>query len=116
MLDEFVRLGHLFLETGPPVSLTVPQRRALEVLHECGECAPAHVARRLWPDSWKKLSRQGVRGQWLPGLAGRLLHRLADLGLVTARYPEHECARFRLNERGSRALEATRASEPSPAR
>jgi hypothetical protein len=70
------------------MKLSVPRLKALQILHDVGECTSREVARRLWPDKWERTSHQGVHGQWLPGLAARMLYGMNKDGLVSMRYPD----------------------------
>ena len=67
-------------------AVSPPRMKALRVIHESPGCASAHVARALWPEAWKRSSKQGVRGQWLAGRAARMLYAMQQDGLVAASY------------------------------
>jgi hypothetical protein len=78
------------------VTLTAPQRKALEYLHEHSDpfgyarVSPSALAHHLWPDSaaWTKRTRHygsnnpGQVGGTMPMKAASLLHRLAAKGLA----------------------------------
>jgi hypothetical protein len=80
------------------VTLTGPQRKALEYLHEhsdpfgYGRVSPRALAKHLWPDSpaWAKRTRgrrtgtiNGAMGGTMPMNAASLLWRLAAKGLAS---------------------------------
>lgn len=82
--------------SGQPVTLTGPQRAALEYLDQHSDpftserLSPRTLAMHLWPDSpaWRKRTRHngtnhpGQIGGTMPMKAATLLHRLADKGLA----------------------------------
>lgn len=77
------------------MSLTVPRRRALQVLADQAEpMAPRDVAMALWPDSpaWDRrtrgqrgANRAGAMGGTMPMIAAKLLWRLAGDGYASQR-------------------------------
>lgn len=94
------------------VKLTEPQARGLAILRDHASLdrpiSAGFFAGLFWPDSpsWKRVSHQGVGGQWLPGLAGRFLYRLCKLGLAHQRSEfEAKQARFYISSKGREALQ-----------
>lgn len=93
------------------VKVTPAQLRALDVL---ARLAPGYTkaipsrwfAEEYWKDSlsWKRSSRQGVGGQFMPALGARLLYRMAKVGLVHFWTTEHAQARFYISKLGSEVL------------
>lgn len=96
-----------------PIKLTQPQLRGLAILRDHASMdrpiSAGFFAGLFWPDSpsWNRVSHQGVRGQWMPGLAGRFLYRLCKLGLASQHTSfETKQARFYISAKGRQALAA----------
>lgn len=87
-------------------ALSAPRLKVLRILRTLGECTSRDVARRLWPDKWERSSKQGVHGQWLPGLAARMLYGMSADGLVHFTYPySGSNIRWSISGRGTEALD-----------
>lgn len=103
------------------MGLTEPQRRALAYLGEHSSpedpyqrVSPSSLAKHLWPDSeaWQRRTRHygsnhpGQRGGTMPMKAGRLLARLASMGLaLDERGPDnHWVSAWRITPEGVRVL------------
>lgn len=105
------------------LTLTGPQRRALEVLaqhtHPTDPDVPSiaarQVAKALWPDSpgWERRTRRygganrnGAVGGTMPMKAGTLLGRLVRLGVADEYLTEVLQPRWTITTRGRQWLEA----------
>jgi hypothetical protein len=85
--------------------ISAPRLAALRILYDSPGCASAHVARKLWPDAWQRSSKQGVKGQWLPGRAARMLYAMSADGLVANSYgSDMGPVRWTLKPAGIKAL------------
>jgi hypothetical protein len=91
--------------------LSAPRRRALAILERFDSPASSReVARRLWPDGFKKHSKQGVGGQWLPGRAARMLYAMNKDGLVCVFRTSRGQALYSISKMGLWALFSDEAS------
>lgn len=109
-----------FEERASYVEVTPPQLRALDVL---ARLAPGHMkaipsrwfAEEYWKGSpsWKRHSRQGVGGQFMPALAARLLYRMAKAGLVHFHTTPHSQALFYISKLGNAVLALRKSELPS---
>jgi hypothetical protein len=91
------------------VTLTAPQRKALEILNDGEAYAPRDFARAMWPDSpaWTRRSRgqrgtnrSGAMAGTMPMLGAKMLWHLYDLGYVTQR----DSGDWRITSKGREAL------------
>ena len=112
-----------------PIKLTLPQRKALEIVQEFGPIRPREFARKMWPDSrgWRRSARCGPNGSHRGGgmylAGGGYLGKLCRKGWIRDEYEQVYSLRrkkfelwrkgYTLTSEGRKALEEDKERQRS---